>query len=174
MPAEAFSVHGLSDEFLSGKPRFADIVDDLLTFLDESPLVIHNAGFDLGFLNAELARLERPPLVAERAIDTVSLARERYPGAPANLDALCRRFGIDLSERAQHGALKDARLLAEVYLQLRGGKQPGLALVTARLRPSPVAVRAWSPRLIPPTAAEDQAHQEFVARLPGCRWQAFE
>lgn len=169
VPAEAFAVHGLSDAFLADKPRFAEVADDLLAFLGNAPLVIHNAAFDLGFLNAELARLGRPPLPTGRATDTVQMARARFPAAPASLDALCRRFAIDLAERSQHGALKDARLLAQVYLELIGGREPALALVLASrggqaVTTAPVARR---PRLIPPTPAEAAAHADFVARLKG-------
>jgi len=128
MPAEAERVHGLSAEFLSGHPVFADIADAFIEFVGESPLIIHNASFDMGFINAELARLGTEPLPKSRAIDTVSMARRKFPGAQASLDALCRRFGIDLSERDLHGALLDARLLAEVYLELLGGRQHGMDL----------------------------------------------
>ncbi|MFZ1414047.1 MAG: DNA polymerase III subunit epsilon [Defluviicoccus sp.] len=171
MPAEAFAVHGLSDAHLKDQPRFAAVVDAFLTFLGESPLVIHNAAFDLGFINAELGRLGVPPVPAERAIDTVLLARKAYPGMPANLDALCRRFQIDTSTRTLHGALTDARLLAEVYLQLKGGRQPGLALVSNRgakgvTGPGPTR----TPRLLAPTAAEEAAHGALVGRLKNPLW----
>lgn len=172
MPAEAFAVHGLSDAHLKDKPLFAAIADAFLTFLGESPLVIHNAAFDLGFINAELGRMGLAPLPAERAIDTVLLARKAYPGQPANLDALCRRFQIDTSSRALHGALTDAKLLAEVYLQLKGGRQPGLALVTNRGSKSASAAPAIkrTPRLIAPTEAEAAAHQAMVGRLKDPLW----
>ncbi|MGH6954193.1 MAG: DNA polymerase III subunit epsilon, partial [Alphaproteobacteria bacterium] len=117
VPAEAFEVHGLSGEFLATQSRFSEVCDDFLGFVADSPLVIHNAGFDLGFVNAELARAGRPPLEAGRVTDTLELARRRFPGAQAGLDALCRRFGIDLSGRQKHGALVDAGLLAKVYLE---------------------------------------------------------
>ena len=171
MPAEAFAVHGLSDAHLKDQPRFAAIVDAFLTFLGESPLVIHNAAFDLGFINAELGRLGLNPLPAERAIDTVLLARKAYPGLPANLDALCRRFQIDTSTRTLHGALTDAKLLAEVYLQLKGGRQPGLALVSSRVAKSmagPAVKR--TPRVVAPTAAEQAAHEALIARLKDPLW----
>ncbi|MBT3931852.1 MAG: DNA polymerase III subunit epsilon, partial [Rhodospirillaceae bacterium] len=128
MPIEAFNVHGLSEEFLSDKPVFAEVVAAFLEFIGDSQLVIHNASFDMKFLNAELKRLGFPVLPMERSTDTVALARRTFPGAQASLDALCRRFEIDLSRREKHGALLDAELLAEVYLQLRGGRQPDLAL----------------------------------------------
>jgi DNA polymerase-3 subunit epsilon len=171
MPAEAFAVHGLGDEFLAGQPCFADVAPALVTFLADSPLIIHNAAFDLGFLNAEFARLGVAALVPSRAIDTVKIARERFPGAPANLDALCRRFDIDLSDRSRHGALKDAQLLARVYLELKGGRQPGLALLSPSARtPAAPPTRPASPRLVPPTAEEAAAHAAFVRRLAKPLW----
>jgi DNA polymerase-3 subunit epsilon len=128
MPEGAFGVHGLSEEFLSDKPVFAEVVEKFLTFIGGSPLVIHNAEFDMKFLNSELKKIGRPLLDRDRSIDTVAMARRKFPGAQANLDALCRRFDVDLSRREKHGALLDAELLAEVYLQLCGGLQPGLEL----------------------------------------------
>lgn len=175
MPAEAFAVHGLSTAFLSGKPLFADVADDLLRFLGDSPLVMHNAAFDLGFLNAELARINRPPIPREKCIDTLEIARRQFPGAPANLDALCRRYQIDLTDRAVHGALKDAKLLASVYLELCGGREPGLAFVTTRTRRlTGIDASAWTPRLIQPSAAEAAAHEQFVATIKGALWKAIE
>ncbi|WP_343564341.1 DNA polymerase III subunit epsilon [Kiloniella sp. b19] len=131
MPEEAFKVHGISSEFLSDKPVFTDVVDEFLDFVKEDPLVIHNAAFDMKFLNAELEWAGRPKLV-NKPIDTVLIAREMFPGAPANLDALCRRFGIDNSSRTYHGALLDCELLAEVYLELRGGRQHGFDLASKK------------------------------------------
>lgn len=128
MPEGAFQVHGLSTEFLSGHPTFDKQVDSFLEFIGEDPLVIHNASFDMKFLNAELRWLNRDQLPMSRAIDTLEIARKKFPGAPASLDALCRRFGIDNSSRTLHGALLDSELLAEVYLELIGGKQPGFSL----------------------------------------------
>jgi DNA polymerase-3 subunit epsilon len=126
--ADALVVHGITDEMLADKPRFAEVVDDLLAFIGDSRLVIHNAEFDLRFLNHELKLIGRPPLACVHE-DTLALARRRFPGAPASLDALCRRFGVDLSERDKHGALIDCRLLAAVYLELIGGRQPTLDVV---------------------------------------------
>lgn len=126
MPEEAFAVHGLSEEFLRDKPKFAAEVDGFLDFIADAPLVIHNGAFDMKFLNAELTRIKRRTLSYDRLIDTLVIARKRYPGAPASLDALCRRFRIDLSVRTLHGALVDCELLAAVYLELVGGRQPGL------------------------------------------------
>lgn len=175
MPAEAFAVHGLSSVFLTGKPRFADVAARLLQFIGESPLVIHNAAFDVGFLNAELIRVEQTPIARERCIDTLEIARRNFPGAPANLDALCRRYQIDLSDRAHHGALKDARLLAAVYLELLGGREPALSLVPTRIRRlTGLDPSAWKPKLIHPTAAESEAHKEFLARIPAALWHALD
>ncbi len=128
MPAEAERVHGLSEDFLSGHPVFAEVAGDFVTFVGDAPLVIHNAAFDMGFINAELILAGRPEIDRARAVDTVSMARRKFPGAQASLDALCRRFGIDLSERELHGALLDAQLLAAVYLELLGGRQHGMDL----------------------------------------------
>jgi DNA polymerase III subunit epsilon len=172
MPEGAFAVHGLSEEFLRGFPVFADHVDDFLEFIGDARLVIHNAEFDIKFLNAELARLRRPLLAWDRVTDTLALARNRYPGAQASLDALCRRFGVDRSARTLHGALLDSQLLAEVYLELRGGRQTGLDLAEGaggprggpaeaqrqrKTRPAPLA-----PRI---TEAEAGAHAAFVASM---------
>lgn len=171
MPEEAFRVHGLSNEFLSDKPLFADLVDDFLAFVGEdSKLVAHNASFDIGFLNAELARCGRPALVHERVVDTLALARRRHGGGSNKLDDLCVRYGIDNSRRTKHGALLDAELLAEVYAELRGGRQAslGLAVVAGRdfgtaaggaamTRPQPLPSRV--------TAAERAAHEAFVGSL---------
>ena len=124
----AQDIHGLSSEFLADKPVFADILTEFTEFIKDDLLVIHNAPFDIGFLNAEFARCGHPPLSMERVIDTLPLARQRYPGAQASLDALCRRFGVDNSHRDLHGALIDADLLASVFVELKGGRQPGLKL----------------------------------------------
>ncbi len=180
MPAEAEAVHGLSTEFLSRHEVFARIADGFLDFIGASPLVIHNAAFDLGFLNAELARLDRPPLDEVRVVDTLALARRKFPGAQASLDALCRRFGIDNSDRDLHGALKDARLLADVYLELTGGRQPGLGL-NPGADPAPVAdgagpaapkdTAARPPRSFPPSAEEAAAHAAFLDGLTRPIWR---
>jgi len=173
MPEEAFGVHGLSTEFVAGHPVFAGVIDDLLEFLEDSPLVMHNAGFDLAFLNAELAALDRPLLPPERSIDTVQLARRKFPGAQASLDALCRRFQIDLSDRSLHGALKDARLLADVYLELIGGRQPGLVLAVAGEGTTGTTERPERPpRPHAPTMEEAAAHTRFLADLDTPIWHA--
>lgn len=171
MPDQAFAVHGLSREFLSKHPKFAEIADELTEFIGDATLVIHNAAFDLGFLNAELERLERGLLSAAQAIDTVVLARKKFPGAPANLDALCSRFNIDNSDRQLHGALKDARLLADVYLELIGGRQAGLELMATRTVETTLAVnRARAPRLHAATPDEEARHAAFVATLSAPLW----
>ncbi len=174
MPSDAFDVHGLSDAFLADKPLFADVADGFIDFIADSPLVIHNARFDIGFVNAELDRLGRAGLDSARAIDTVELARRKHPGAPANLDALCRRFGIDNSGREKHGALLDAELLAEVYLELIGGRQPGLGLrrdeqpAAARPRAAP---SARPPREHGPGAEELATHAAFLETLDQPIWR---
>ncbi len=183
IPTAAYDVHGLSEEFLSKHPVFDRIADDFLEFIGESPLVIHNSAFDMGFINAELRRSGRSVLPMDRAVDTVSMARRRYPGAPASLDALCRRFDIDNSARAKHGALLDAELLAEVYLELRGGRQPGLGLSAAEagastsgggnvVLPIRKAAVVRPPRPHAPTADEIAAHEAFVATLKSPLWHA--
>ncbi|NKB20357.1 MAG: DNA polymerase III subunit epsilon [Alphaproteobacteria bacterium] len=174
MPAEAEAVHGLSDKFLADKPEFAEVADAFLEFIGDAALVIHNASFDMGFINAELGRLKRDPVPNNRAIDTVTMARKKYPGSPASLDALCRRFEIDNSARTLHGALLDAELLAEVYLELIGGRQPGLILgADASDNTSTEAIErvARVPRPHQPTAEELAAHAEFIARLNDPMWE---
>jgi len=128
MPKEAFEVHGLGDEFLADKPLFKDIAQEFLDFIGDATLVIHNAAFDMKFLNAELGWINKPLIPMDQALDTLAIARKKFPGSPASLDALCRRFGIDNSSRTLHGALLDSEILAEVYLELIGGRQPDFAL----------------------------------------------
>jgi len=175
MPAEAFRVHGLSSQFLSDKPVFAEVADDFLAFIGEDTLVIHNAAFDIGFLNAELNRLGRSPISRERVVDTLALARRKHPGASNRLDDLMNRYGIDSSRRVKHGALLDAELLAEVYSELLGGRQASLiGLVEAttaseapRLVVETAAVARPRPAPLPPrlSAGEREAHAAFVASL---------
>jgi DNA polymerase-3 subunit epsilon len=174
MPEAAFLVHGHSDEVLAKQPVFAKVADELLEFIGDAPLVIHNAAFDIGFLNAELALCRRDPIPDSRAIDTVSFARRKFPGAPASLDALCKRFEIDLSARDKHGALLDAQLLAAVYLELLGGRQHGLGLdvADAAVRIAVAQTRARPPRAFPPSAAEIAAHAEFVATIKDAIWNS--
>jgi len=175
IPEDATRIHGITIQHLRGKPRFADIVEELLAFFDEDPLVAHNAPFDLAFLDAEFAPLSRPRLDPGRMIDTLVLAKTRFPGLPNSLDALCRRFAIDLSARTTHNALLDCKLLAEVYVELTGGRQRGLSLVTATGSGAPVASYSHagtrSPRPIMPTAEELAAHATFLARLKEPLWQ---
>jgi len=178
MPKEAEAVHGLSVEFLADKPRFAEIVDDLIVFLGDAALVIHNAGFDLAFLNAELTRAGRPGITRERAVDTLTLARRRHPGGPNRLDDLCVRYGIDNSRRTKHGALMDAELLSEVYAELVGGRQAKLGLgeeaATARRGPSIAAPRRTRRRVVSLTQAELAAHRVFAANLgPASIWRDY-
>ncbi|MBZ0122956.1 MAG: DNA polymerase III subunit epsilon [Roseovarius sp.] len=174
MPAEAFAVHGLGDDFLRDKPVFAHIAEAFVDFVGDARLVIHNAGFDMAFINAELGRAQRPVIALERAIDTLEIARRRFPGSPASLDALCRRFGIDNSARTLHGALLDSEILAEVYLELIGGRQPDFALAPVRGRAdrgSAGPETAWRPgprpQPLPPrlSAEEAAAHARFVEAL---------
>lgn len=181
MPTEAFQVHGLGDDFLRDKPRFVDIAAAFLDFLGgDSRLVIHNASFDMKFLNAELGWVNLPPIAMERALDTVALARRKFPGAPASLDALCRRFGIDNSAREKHGALLDSELLAEVYLELIGGRQPDLVLAVAAGPASAGVASAWKPGPRPAalpsrmTEEEKAAHAALVETLgEGAIWKRF-
>jgi len=175
IPADATRVHGLTRAQLAGKPLFAAIADDLLAFLGDGPLVAHNAPFDFGFLDAEFARLGRPPLDPSRMVDTLGLAKARFPGLPNSLDALCRRYGIDLSARTTHNALLDFRLLAEVYVQLTGGRQRGLELAESVGGGRAVAYSysgSRQPRLIIPSPEALAAHATFVARLRDPVWLA--
>jgi len=170
MPEAAFAVHGISGDFLRGKPKFAEIADAFLAFVEDANLVIHNADFDMGFINMELGRIGRPALTMERVVNTLTLARRRHPGVSNRLDDLCARYGIDSTARTKHGALLDAQLLAEVYAELAGGRQAAMSLDhgaaggsasrrPARKRPAPLG-----PRL---TEAEAAAHAAFVASLSG-------
>jgi DNA polymerase-3 subunit epsilon len=172
MPREAFEVHGLDDDFLRGKPVFRDIAKDFVEFIGDAKLVIHNAAFDIKFLNAELSWVGYPPLPWERAIDTLDIARRKFPGSPASLDALCRRYGIDNSSRSLHGALLDSEILAEVYLELIGGRQPDFALGVTETRSSAeTTTDVWRPTARPQrlpsrlTESEKQAHDAFVGAM---------
>lgn len=174
MPAEAEAVHGLSESFLADKPVFADIVDDLVGFLGDSKLVIHNAAFDIGFLNAEYARVRVSPVPMDQTIDTLLIARKKYPGAQASLDALCRRFGIDNSARTKHGALLDAELLADVYLELIGGRQPEMVLASEAQSGAGVeqtARKARPPRPHTVSPQELARHAEMLALLKEPLWK---
>ena len=169
MPAEAFAVHGLSDDFLKDKPLFAEVADDLIAFLGDAPLVIHNASFDLGFLNAELERAGRPLLGRERLVDTLLIARRKHPGGSNRLDDLCARYAIDNSRRTKHGALLDAELLAEVYVELIGARQAQLVPVAGCTVPGqvagePIIVRERPCRLRAAVTADERAAHRRVHR----------
>jgi DNA polymerase-3 subunit epsilon len=170
MPEEAFAVHGLTDGFLKDKPLFAEVADELVAFLGEAPLVIHNAGFDVGFLNAELERVGRPLIARERMIDTLMIARRKHPGGSNRLDDLCARYAIDNSRRTKHGALLDAELLAEVYVELIDARQAQLVLAQAtmsdRVAGEPIIVRQrLVPLVVRITEDERAAHRAFIATL---------
>ena len=172
MPPEAFEVHGLGDDFLRDKALFRDVAQGFLDFIGAARLVIHNAAFDMKFLNAELRAVGKPALPDARALDTLMIARQKFPGAPASLDALCRRFGVDNANRVKHGALLDCELLAEVYLELVGGRQPGLMLADvprggARAEGGAATQPRRRPVPLPPrlTEAEAAAHAAFVATM---------
>ena len=172
MQPEALAIHGLTEEFLAQHPRFEVIAEELLLFVANDRLVIHNAGFDIAFINAELARIGRAAMIIEFE-DTLALARKRYPGAPARLDALCRRFAVDNSVRDKHGARRDCELLAAVYLELIGGRQPGLDLTASILTEGHGAILerpARPPRAFPPSAAELALHRAFLGKLKAPLW----
>ena len=191
VPEGAFAVHGLSTEFLRDKPLFADVADRFLEFVADAPLVIHNAEFDIGFIDMELERAGRAPIGIARAINTLTMARRKFPGASAKLDDLCRRFGIDNSKRTKHGALLDSELLAEVYVELIGGRQASLTLVADPGRGGAVgaggpggaaggrsatAAAARRPAPLPAmiTAEDAAAHAAFVATLgPEPIWKTY-
>ena len=183
----AVGIHGLTNEFLTDMPLFAEIVDEFFSFIGDAPLVIHNATFDMGFINAELDKIQYSPLPMERAIDTLTIARKKFPGAQANLDALCRRFDIDNSHRNLHGALVDADLLASVYVELLGGRQPGLSLeienksdktaadINTKQVSSVLQVTTNKKTVRPirphsPSAEEKGAHDVFLAKLKDPIW----
>lgn len=180
MPKEAFEVHGLGDEFLADKPVFKDIAQDFVDFVQDSIMVIHNASFDMKFLNAELSWLNRPKLPMSQSLDTLAIARKKFPGSPASLDALCRRFGIDNSNRVLHGALLDSEILAEVYLELIGGRQPDFALSNSDVRQANTESKSqtWRARprgkVLPPriTKEETANHSAFIDSLgDGSLWK---
>ncbi len=186
MPPDAQAVHGLSDAFLSDKPLFGAIVEEFLTFIgDDARLVAHNASFDFGFIDAELVRAGHPPLHRDRMVDTLAIARKRHPGAKLSLDALCTRYGIDRSRRVKHGALLDAELLAQLYVELIGGRQIGLHLVTdadaAAMDAEVSAIAATAmlkrierpfraPRVFQVSAADLANHRAFIADIQDCLW----
>jgi DNA polymerase III subunit epsilon len=169
IPESAYEVHGLSREFLTGKPLFEHIAEEFVAFVGDAKLVIHNAEFDMRFLNSELQRVGRPPIGADRAVDTLTLARRRHPGLPNSLDALCARYGIDNSRRTKHGALLDAEILAEVYAELNGGRQAALLLATGDIRVERPDIIVVPQRLQPlePRVSPDEmsSHARFVEHL---------
>ncbi|MDZ4308487.1 DNA polymerase III subunit epsilon [Allopontixanthobacter sp.] len=179
MPAGAEAVHGLSSAFLSDKPLFSHTVEELLDFLEDAPLVAHNAGFDFGFLNAELTIVSREPVCTSRMVDTVAIARKKHPGAKLSLDALCSRYGVDRSHRVKHGALLDAELLAQVYVELTGGRQIGLELAAETvqievpagvLSDAPPRSDRRAPRAHAASAAELGRHLEFLQKIQSPLW----
>ena len=176
MPPEAQAIHGHSDAFLSDKPLFHAVVEDLIGFIGDAPLIAHNAGFDFGFLNGELKRCGRDLVCTSRMVDTLQLARTRHPGAKHTLDALCGRYGIDRSHRVLHGALLDAQLLAQVYVELMGGRQIGLGLVSEVMVAAPVAAAARAvvqvrpARHFAPLPAELAAHAAFMEGVKSPIW----
>lgn len=176
VPPESTAVHGITTDFLRDKPVFSEVYMEMMDFIQDSTLIIHNAEFDLKFLNAELRKVGHEPLGWGRVIDTVQMARKKFPGSPANLDALCRRFDIDNAARVYHGALLDTQLLAEVYLELIGGRQHGLAIdrKTDMEGTAPLAgplERAYrAPRVFPVYETEERAHADMVLKLKRPRW----
>jgi len=171
MPPEAEAVHGLSSAFLKDKPVFEAIAEEFLAFIGDSVLVIHNASFDMAFINAELSYLRKPPLPPERVIDSLQIARQKHPTGPNSLDALCRRYGVDNTKRTKHGALLDSELLAEVYLELIGGRQTALSLAAGpairRLASAGTATVAPRSRILPPRLSETERaqHRAFIESL---------
>lgn len=179
VPPQAAAVHGLTTQFLRDKPVFAELVGGFMEFIGDDPLIIHNAAFDMGFINHELGRLGFQPLAQSRVIDTLLIARTKFPGSPASLDALCKRFEIDNSSRTLHGALLDAQLLAHVYVELTGGRQRALDLGAKKAAAAAVSsttqtntVYQRAPRLIELSDAQKDAHDELVQKLKEPLWVA--
>ncbi len=179
MPTDAELVHGLTDRFLSDKPLFGDVCEELIDFIGDSPLVAHNAAFDFGFVNHELGSCGRPTVCGSRMVCTLTIARHKFPGAKHSLDALCTRFGVDRSARIRHGALIDAQLLAQVYVELTGGRQIGLGLVAEMIgeaprggpaRPSPDTIVIRPPRPHSASAEELERHAAFIATIADPIW----
>lgn len=176
IPDEVVKVHGLTREFLSDKPLFGEIVDEFLEFVGDAPIVAHNAAFDVNFINAELVRCNRPTIPWERAVDTLKIAKDRFPGARNTLDALCQRFGIDNTQRTLHGALLDTRLLAEVYLELNGGREPGLVFAAEDSGAGPLAAIVVNrpfrePRPHAASAEELAAFEAFLGQVTDPIWR---
>jgi DNA polymerase-3 subunit epsilon len=178
--ADAVAIHGITNERVANEPLFTEIVDDFMDFIGDAPLVIHNAPFDMGFMNAELKKCDRPTLPMDRAVDTLVMARRKFPGGQVSLDALCRKFGIDNSHRDLHGAMVDTDLLADVYIELLGGKQPGLSLTTNEQTSESLTTQTDVPqakkkhhpvRVFTPNEDELKAHQEFIDGLENPLWK---
>lgn len=177
IPAEATAIHGITDEYVKDKPTFGEIVGEFMDYIGDAKLVIHNAEFDVKFLNAELRTFGFPSLDPRRVVDTLKIAREKFPGSPANLDALCRRFGIDNSSRTFHGALLDSQLLAEVYLELMGGRQQGLGIVTevqtgVSITQTQIDRPYREPRVFPLSEEEKSAHEALLDALKNPLWRS--
>ena len=173
---DTFAITGITDEFLQDKPLFSEIADDFLAFVGDAKFVIHNAKFDIGFINSELSRLNKPTFKLENATDTLDMARRKFPGSPASLDALCRRFSIDTSLREKHGALVDCYLLAEVYINLIGGKQRGLDFVSNDKNTETSIQKTkttYEYRTFPLTQEEIDAHKEFVKSIKDSLWNKY-
>lgn len=174
IPIEATRVHGMTRDDLRGKPKFKEIADDFLEFIQDDPLVAHNAPFDFKFINAELSRIKRPAVSLDRMIDTLKLARAKYPLSPNSLDALCRRFSIDLSARTTHNALLDCKLLSEVYIQLTGGRQRGLGFSSQdseKIGKVYQNLQEHTPIFVKPTNQELEAHEKFLQKkVPNALW----
>jgi DNA polymerase-3 subunit epsilon len=172
IPMESTRVHGITNAHVEGKPKFGDVADKMLAFFGDAPLVAHNAAFDFGFIDNELLRIGKPKLVRARMIDTLAMAKARFPGMPNSLDALCRRFEIDLSARTTHNALLDCKLLAEVYIELTGGRQRGLTLETEQglTFAQYEAPASRTVRQIEPSDAQKAAHEEFIGKLKEPIW----
>ena len=173
IPADASRIHGITNKDIEGKPKFADIAEDFLEFVGDDPLVAHNAPFDFGFLDAELARIGLPKLARTRMIDTLALAKQKFPGIPNSLDALCRRFEIDLSARTTHNALLDCKLLAEVYIELTGGRQRGFKLEAETVELTFATYRlsaTRTPRIMPVSETERSIHAAFVTKIKDAIW----
>jgi len=171
VPEDAVRIHGLTTEFLKDHPLFSEVVEEFLNFIGGASLVAHNAEFDMRFLNWELQNAGLKTIPQSRFVDTLQIARSKFPGSPNSLDALCKRLGVDNSNRTKHGALLDSEILAEVYLELKGGKQAGLELVQKAVKEDkPVEQKARAPRSFPPSEEELRAHEKFVSALPDAVW----
>jgi DNA polymerase-3 subunit epsilon len=175
MPEEAYNVHGLSSEFLADKPLFMNVAEEFLAFIGESPLIIHNAAFDMKFINHELKYTPFAQISMEQTVDTVMMARRKFPGSPASLDALCKRFEIDLGKRTKHGALLDAELLADVYLELTGGRQSGLELEQEKVKQEEELeeqdIQDIPKRNFPPSEKELEEHKHFINQIKNALWE---